>query len=169
MKTVLYFNSPIGRIGVAVENERLTHLVFGELPMEKGDVRGAAPLALEAERQLGEYFAGKRTRFDLPLKPAGTAFELLVWAALSDIPYGETRTYKQIAETIGRPKACRAVGRANSLNPISIIVPCHRVIGANGTLTGYAGGLENKRRLLDLERRRLFPARTLFDPDAVAP
>lgn len=105
-----------------------------------------------AVHQLAEYFAGRRNAFDLPLAPRGTAFQHLVWGQLSTIPHGETRSYGDIACGIGRPTASRAVGAANSQNPIAIIVPCHRVIGANGTLTGYAGGLAAKRWLLEHEQ-----------------
>jgi methylated-DNA-[protein]-cysteine S-methyltransferase len=112
----------------------------------------------EARRQLDEYFAGHRTEFDLPLSPRGTAFQREVWAALRTIPYGEVRSYGQIAAQIGRPGASRAVGLANGRNPISVIVPCHRVIGASGALTGYGGGLPRKRLLLDLEARGREPA-----------
>jgi methylated-DNA-[protein]-cysteine S-methyltransferase len=105
----------------------------------------------DAEVQLDEYFAGKRTQFDLLLHPIGTPFQIEVWEALKAIPYGEVRSYGDIAEQIGRPGASRAVGLANGRNPISVIVPCHRVIGASGSLTGYGGGLERKRLLLDLE------------------
>ena len=110
------------------------------------------PLIKEACRQLSEYLKGERKIFDLPLNPKGTNFQKCVWRALCDIPYGETRTYKQIAEAIGNPKAVRAVGMANNRNPITIIVPCHRVIGANGKLVGYGGGLEMKEFLLRLEK-----------------
>ena len=101
--------------------------------------------------QLAEYFAGERTEFDLPINPAGTTFQREVWAALQTIPYGEVRSYGEIAEQIGRPGASRAVGLANGRNPIAVVVPCHRVIGASGSLTGYGGGLHRKRLLLDLE------------------
>ena len=110
------------------------------------------PLVKEACRRLSEYLKGERKIFDLPLNPKGTDFQKCVWRALCDIPYGETRTYKQIAEAIGNPKAVRAVGMANNRNPITIIVPCHRVIGANGKLVGYGGGLEMKEFLLRLEK-----------------
>ncbi|MCJ8143638.1 methylated-DNA--[protein]-cysteine S-methyltransferase [Ancylobacter sp. A5.8] len=112
------------------------------------------PVLAEAARQLGEYFAGARTVFDLPLAPRGTEFQRAVWRALDAIAYGETRSYAQIARQVGSPKAFRAVGAANGRNPISIITPCHRAIGSNGTLTGFAGGLEAKRYLLALEARQ---------------
>jgi methylated-DNA-[protein]-cysteine S-methyltransferase len=108
-------------------------------------------LLADARRQLTEYFAGERTTFDLPLRPAGAPFQLRVWEALLRIPYGETASYGELARALGHPTAARAVGAANGRNPIAIVVPCHRVIGANGSLTGYAGGLECKRALLDLE------------------
>ncbi|HXO40188.1 MAG TPA: methylated-DNA--[protein]-cysteine S-methyltransferase [Thermoanaerobaculia bacterium] len=111
---------------------------------------GQPPLP-EVRRQLGEYFAGKRRDFLLPLDPHGTAFERGVWRALVAIPYGETRSYAEVAMAIAHPTACRAVGRANGRNPIAVVIPCHRVIGSDGSLTGYGGGLELKRLLLDLE------------------
>ena len=110
-------------------------------------------ILIEARRQLSEYFAGERTAFALPLDFVGTAFQKAVWSALLTIPYGETRSYGDIARQIGRPAAFRAVGAANGRNPLSIIAPCHRVIGANGTLTGFAGGIAAKQHLLNLERR----------------
>lgn len=109
------------------------------------------PVLRDTEKQLNEYFAGARRRFDLPLDFQGTEFQKQVWQALLDIPYGETRSYGQIAQSIGNPKSVRAVGAANGKNPISIIAPCHRVIGASGALTGFAGGLEAKALLLSLE------------------
>ncbi len=109
----------------------------------------------ELRRQLGEYFAGERQDFDLRLAPEGTPFERSVWDELRKIPFGETRSYGEIAQAIGRPGAARAVGRANGANPIPIVVPCHRVIGSDGSLTGFGGGLEAKSRLLEIEGRRL--------------
>lgn len=110
------------------------------------------PLLRQAAAELTEYFAGRRRAFTLPLAPEGTPFQRAVWDALRTIPYGESRSYKQIAAQIGRPTACRAVGMANNRNPIAIVVPCHRVVGSGGTLVGYAGGLEAKAYLLGLER-----------------
>jgi methylated-DNA-[protein]-cysteine S-methyltransferase len=115
-----------------------------------GRTRDDAAFA-DAVEQLGEYFAGRRRRFDLDLRPVGTDFQLRVWALLRDIPYGETWSYGQMAGALGNPGASRAVGLANGRNPHSVIVPCHRVIGADGSLTGYGGGMERKRLLLDLE------------------
>ena len=113
------------------------------------------PLIQEAYRQLTEYLMGKRKRFDLPLNPRGTEFQQQVWKALCDIPYGGTRSYKQIAEAIGNPKAVRAVGMANNRNPLLIVIPCHRVIGANGKLVGYGAGIAMKEYLLKLEKSLL--------------
>jgi methylated-DNA-[protein]-cysteine S-methyltransferase len=109
----------------------------------------------DLRRQLAEYFAGERREFDLTLAPEGTPFERSVWEELRRIPFGETRSYGEVARAIGRPNASRAVGRANGANPIPIVVPCHRVIGADGSLTGFGGGLEAKSRLLEIEGRRL--------------
>ncbi|HEY3261334.1 MAG TPA: methylated-DNA--[protein]-cysteine S-methyltransferase [Pseudonocardiaceae bacterium] len=117
------------------------------------DVTSSRALLAEAASQLGRYFAGRLTEFDLPLAPEGTPFQRSVWQALRAIPYGETVTYGELAERLGRPGAARAVGAANGRNPISIVVPCHRVIGSSGHLTGYGGGIEQKRQLLALERR----------------
>ncbi|NSC24961.1 methylated-DNA--[protein]-cysteine S-methyltransferase [Streptomyces albus subsp. chlorinus] len=111
----------------------------------------------EVTEQLGEYFAGDRKEFTVPLAPEGTAFQHTVWEALRTIPYGETLSYGQLAERIGRPGAARAVGLANGRNPLSIVVPCHRVIGSTGQLTGYGGGIERKRHLLDFERGAYVP------------
>lgn len=128
------------------ENDRPDRVRLG--PMQEEPQR---PVLLEAERQLGEYFAGTRDRFELPLEFAGTEFQKQVWSALLTIPYGETRSYSDIAAQIGRAKAVRAVGAANGRNPISIVAPCHRVVGASGDLTGFAGGLRAKSLLLALE------------------
>jgi methylated-DNA-[protein]-cysteine S-methyltransferase len=112
----------------------------------------ADPLLLEAADQLGAYFAGALREFDLPLAPSGTPFQREVWDAVSGISYGRTASYAEIAAAVGRPSACRAVGAANGRNPLPVIVPCHRIMGAAGALTGYGGGLDRKRSLLDLER-----------------
>ncbi len=118
-----------------------------------GTRNDANPLLASAVSQLREYFAGQRQRFELPLDPQGTDFQRKVWKALEEIPYGETRNYREIAEAVGTPRAVRAVGAANGRNPLPILVPCHRVIGADGKLVGYAGGLQVKRILLELEGR----------------
>jgi methylated-DNA-[protein]-cysteine S-methyltransferase len=142
-------DSPIGPLSLASNGAGLTHLIF-DGAREPSGVEDEVLAA--ARRQLDDYFAGKRNGFDLPLDPAGTDFQRRVWMALRDIPFGQTVAYANIAARIGAPKAMRAVGAANGRNPIAIIVPCHRVIGANGTLTGFAGGLPRKQFLLQLER-----------------
>lgn len=124
-------------------------------PAEAARNDDTPPLLQEAARQLAAYFAGKLRRFELPLRPAGTPFQQRVWAALCEIPYGEVRSYGAIAARIGSPKAARAVGRANHGNPLPIVIPCHRVIGASGALTGYGGGLPIKEYLLRIEGYRL--------------
>lgn len=155
MGSVFYYQSKLGRIGIAEAGGRITHLFFdGEKFPEKDHIVNETPVLAEAGRQLGEYFAGNRRDFDLPLALAGSAFMLKVWKALQEIPYGETRSYKEIAAAVGNVKACRAVGMANNRNPIAIIIPCHRVIGANGDLVGYGGGLDKKIFLLELEKKQ---------------
>jgi len=119
-----------------------------------GARRETSDLTDRVAGQLEEYFDGRRLDFDVAIRPSGTEFQMDVWKALLEIPYGETRSYSDIAESIGRPRACRAVGMANNRNPISIIIPCHRVIGADGSLVGYGGGLDMKQKLLDLENGR---------------
>lgn len=151
MEQFAVVESPVGTLTLWEEDGALTGLYFGRPPREGRE--GTSPLLEEAQRQLAQYFAGERRQFDLPLAPRGTDFQKQVWRALEDIPYGETRTYGEIAQAIGKPKACRAVGMANHRNPLSIFVPCHRVVGAGGSLTGYGGGLEAKRFLLDLEQK----------------
>lgn len=121
-------------------------------PLPAGCEHKETPLLKEAFRQLQEYFCGQRKTFNLPLFAEGTAFQQKVWQALQAIPYGQVASYKEIAVRVGNPKACRAVGMANHNNPICIIVPCHRVVGTNGKLTGYAGGIDIKEKLLDLEK-----------------
>lgn len=143
----LLVSTPVGLLQLTQEHDAIVGLSLAQMPQPE------APTALlqQAARQLEEYFEGARQTFSLPLRPAGTAFELAVWRALADIPYGATLSYQQLAAHIGKPTAARAVGRAVGRNPIWIILPCHRVIGASGRLTGYAGGLEMKRALLALE------------------
>ena len=150
-----YHDSPIGPLLLAGQEGELTAIRFpagGERePPKAGWTPEDVPFD-DVKRQLDGYFAGSRRRFDLPLAPAGTAFQRQVLKALQAIPYGETRSYKQVAEAIGKPRAVRAVGAANARNPIPIIIPCHRVIGSDGSLTGFGGGLDAKRQLLALER-----------------
>lgn len=137
LAAVLWQNDRPARVRVRAEREDASH-----------------PVLVDARRQLDEYFAGRRTRFDLPLDPVGTPFQQRVWKALNTIPFGETRSYSDIARQIGHPTAVRAVGAANGRNPVSIVTPCHRVVGSTGSLTGFAGGLDTKAFLLSLEGSR---------------
>jgi methylated-DNA-[protein]-cysteine S-methyltransferase len=143
----MIIDSPVGPLTLAERDGALARLSFGA----HGRHGAPTPLLARATEQLNEYFAGERRGFDLPLAPTGTDFQLACWRALAEIPYGETRSYGEQAVRIGKPESIRAVGAANGANPIAIILPCHRVIGADGSLTGFGGGLETKRRLLDLE------------------
>jgi methylated-DNA-[protein]-cysteine S-methyltransferase len=149
-------DSPVGRLKIIGSDKGLAAILWENDKPARIRVRtytenNTHPVLLEAEQQLKEYFEGKRNSFSLVLDPVGTDFQKNVWNALSAIPYGETRTYSDIARQLGNIKAVRAVGAANGRNPISIIVPCHRVIGASGELTGFAGGLEAKAYLLSME------------------
>lgn len=146
---VFTLSTPIGYLTVAEKDGVLLSITFGGA----AESAPATPLLCQTARQFNEYFAGTRRTFDLPLAPCGTAFQRQVWSALQTIPYGEQRTYAQIAAQIGRPRACRAVGMANHCNPLPIVIPCHRVVGAGGQLTGYAGDLSVKQFLLALECR----------------
>lgn len=149
--------SPVGDLLLTMSGDELTGLYMTPHPTEvesQGYERDDEALA-DVRRQLEEYWRGERQDFAVPLAPRGTTFQKDVWEALLAIPYGKTASYSEIAARVGNPKACRAVGLANGRNPISIIVPCHRVIGADGSLTGYGGGLDRKMVLLDLERRAL--------------
>lgn len=142
-------DSPVGLLTLRAEDGALTAILFGD---ERTGLPGSDQILDQAEAELKEYFAGERKEFTVPVRLTGTEFQKKVWAALEEIPYGGTATYGEIAARIGSPKACRAVGTANHHNPVPIIVPCHRVIGAGGSLTGYGGGLEVKAYLLTLER-----------------
>ncbi len=144
------FSTPLGPMALAGEGEAITHLYLPRRPTPRL-VSHPTPLLLEGERQLLEYMGGQRKVFDLPLNPQGTPFQRRVWQALEAIPWGETRTYRDIALAVDCPRGFRAVGMANHHNPIPIFIPCHRVVGADGSLTGYAGGLELKKALLSLE------------------
>ena len=147
-----FMDTPLGTLRLVSDG---THLVSIEFEGRHGhcadDQEVCDPVLSSCARQLKEYFAGERDTFDLPLAAGGTEFQRAVWAALADIPYGELRSYRDIATAIDKPAAVRAVGAANGRNPLPIVVPCHRVIGSDGSLTGFAGGLEAKTRLLQLE------------------
>lgn len=159
--------SPIGSIQISGTEEYITSIQFVEEntservtwshPLTKSSTSPTYPnwqLGNDAKKQLEEYFSGTRIEFDLPLQPEGTEFQQAVWEALQKIPFGKTETYGNIAKAIGKPKAARAIGQANNRNPIAIVIPCHRVIGSNKQLTGYAGGLERKEFLLELEKNK---------------
>jgi methylated-DNA-[protein]-cysteine S-methyltransferase len=154
----MIIDTPIGPLYAEWDDEgRLAELGFREPSTPRAVPPSATARRLEdLTAQLRDYFAGKRKAFDLPLAPRGTEFQVAVWNALLEIPYGDTISYSELANRIGKPSAMRAVGAANGANPIPVIIPCHRVIGANGSLTGYGGGIERKQWLLALEGRRLF-------------
>ncbi|MEA9357279.1 methylated-DNA--[protein]-cysteine S-methyltransferase [Bacteriovorax sp. PP10] len=153
-------NSPVGKLKLVATDEALVAILWekeklGRVRLDKMGISDKHPILLKTENQLKEYFTGKRKVFDLPLNPMGTSFQQMVWNELRQIPFGETRSYGELATKMGSPKASRAVGAANGKNPISIVVPCHRVIGKNGKLTGFAGGLRSKELLLDLEAKSM--------------
>ena len=148
MKNVWYYKYPIGILAVACDGTGITDVTLDRVE----GIEEKTPLIEKCAAQLDEYFKGTRFEFDMPLSLYGTDFQKSVWKSLSEIPYGETCSYKDIAVKIGNPKACRAVGMANNRNRIMIIIPCHRVIGANGSLVGYGGGLDVKAQLLAFEK-----------------
>lgn len=148
MKNVWYYEYPIGRLAIACDENGITDVTAGSIE----GTEEKTPLIEKCAAQLDEYFAGKRFEFDITLSLGGTPFQKSVWKALTAIPYGETRSYKDIAVSTGNPKACRAVGMANNRNRILIIIPCHRVIGSDGSLVGYGGGIHIKEQLLELEK-----------------
>ena len=151
-----HIESPVGTLAALVDGEGALAALF--FPHQHQRVPAGVPwdetLGADAAAQLGEYFRGERRSFDLALAPRGTDFQLAVWDELVRIPYGATLSYRALAERVGRPNASRAVGRANATNPIPIIIPCHRVIGTDGSLTGYGGGMDTKTMLLELERAK---------------
>jgi methylated-DNA-[protein]-cysteine S-methyltransferase len=153
--------SPVGPLTLVASPEALLAVRFGA-ESSAGDADASpSPWLDVAARQLAEWFAGQRREFELPLEPRGTEFQLRVWGALRRIPFGERRSYRDIAQAIGAPRAVRAVGAANGRNPLSIVIPCHRVVGANGSLTGFSGGLAIKRALLGIEASRVGARPTL--------
>lgn len=152
MVNAIVHDSPVGRLTLVSDGDCLVGLHFEGWNPPAGALHKSDILLAATGRQLDAYFAGRLKTFDLPLAPRGTPFQQRVWSALRDIPFGETRSYGQLAATLGKPSAMRAVGAANGRNPIAIVVPCHRVIGADGSLTGFGGGIERKRFLLRLEQ-----------------
>lgn len=154
MENHITMETPIGRLIIKENGTAVTTIQVAWEKEEVSETQGKeTPLLRETKKQLQEYFDGQRKSFDLPLQPDGTVFQQKVWQALRQIPYGETRSYKELADMVGNPKACRAVGGANNKNPILILIPCHRVIGTDGSLTGFAVGLPAKKYLLEQEQR----------------
>lgn len=151
MKNACFFKTKYGLLFIAEEDSFLTNVTIVKEKFSGDFIINETSVIKKAYSQLKEYFDGKRKKFDLPINPKGTPFQKLVWEQLRKIPYGKTMSYKDIAIMAGNPKACRAVGMANNKNPIIIITPCHRVIGSNGSLTGFGCGLELKQKLLNLE------------------
>ena len=154
--------SPVGKLKLVASSNAMVAVLWererpNRVKLDTATLAPQHPILLETERQLVEYFSGGRTEFDLPLQPDGSEFQKKVWRALREIPFGQTRSYLDLARAIGSSKAARAVGTANSKNPLSIIVPCHRVVGSDGSLTGFAGGIETKAALLGLETRSTAP------------
>ena len=150
---IYFYNTVIGKVAIGEKDGSITNVCFGVDALPQDTIEEETPLLMEAAQQLKKYLIGQLQTFTLPLNPAGTPFMKQVWTQLGTIPYGTTATYKEIAIKIGNGKACRAVGLANNRNPIPIFIPCHRVIGSNGTLTGYRGGLAMKEALLGIERK----------------
>lgn len=145
-------DTPAGRLYLTADEKALLRLTWDGGSVPKGAACERNGILDQAVRELTEYFAGERTRFNVPVRTEGTPFQQAVWKALETIPYGQTRTYGELARLVGKPNAARAIGMANHSNPVAIIIPCHRVIGANGKLTGFAGGLSAKEYLISLER-----------------
>lgn len=151
MNNAFYYETKIGKIGIVENGTAITRVDFGEIIPRDVELT-ETDLLKKANEELQEYFDGKRKLFNLPLAPQGTEFQQKVWKVLQEIPYGKTYSYKDVAIKVGNEKASRAVGMANNKNPIAIFIPCHRVIGANGKLVGYAGGLDVKEMLLAMEK-----------------
>ena len=166
MISIQYYDSPCGELILASMADELCLCDWNGMPCAERNIRRlkryvnadfrkeTTPVLDQTKKELDEYFAGDRMNFSIPLHPVGTAFQLQVWRALLEIPYGETRSYMEIAQTIGNPKGIRAVAQAIGANGINIIIPCHRVIGSNHSLIGFAGGLDNKKRLLEIEKKK---------------
>ncbi len=159
MVNTFFYGTIIGKIGITETDNNITNVSFVDDDIGNAQIEDTAvnetSLLREAGKQLQQYFEGSRKDFDLPLLPAGTEFQENVWKVLQTIPYGTTLSYKQVAERVGSPKAARAVGMANNRNPIAIFIPCHRVIGSNGKLVGYGGGLHIKEYLLNMEKQNV--------------
>lgn len=153
MKNTRIYSMPMGKIGISEENKKVTDIFFADVEGISHNQGEETPILKEAAKQLQEYFSGQRKQFDLPLEIVGTDFQKRVWQALQKIPYGETCSYKDVAIAVDSPKGFRAVGMANHENRIPIVIPCHRVIGANGKMVGFSSGIGYKERLLNLEEQ----------------
>ncbi|SHI61698.1 methylated-DNA--[protein]-cysteine S-methyltransferase [Lutispora thermophila] len=149
--SIFFYDFDIGKIGIGEKDGRITNLYFTAEGIPQNIKMHESPILKETYRQLNLYFQGRLKKFTVPLNPEGTVFMKQVWASICEIPYGTTISYKDLAINLGKPNAARAVGHANSRNPIPILIPCHRVVGVNGRLTGYSGGIELKKKLLELE------------------
>lgn len=152
-----YIKTPLGEIGIWADDIAVKKVLFCD---QQSDTENTNSITQQTAKQLNEYFLGKRSQFELPLDPEGTSFQKQIWNELVKVHFGSTKTYLYLAEKINNPKSVRAVGAANGDNPIAIIIPCHRIIGSNGKLTGYAGGMERKRWLLEFEAKQ--SGKTLF-------
>ena len=155
MENVFFYETIIGSLGIKDDGKNIIEIFFSKEEIPRDLELKESPLIKATMEQLQEYFEGKRKDFDIPMEAKGTEFQKSVWDQLLKVPYGETCSYGEIAKRIGNPKASRAIGMANNRNPISIIIPCHRVIGASGKLVGYGGGLDIKERLLKLEKENI--------------
>lgn len=153
MQSAYTYNTILGPITIVEENQQITQIGFEADKLENAEIKQTT-LIKQTYEQITQYLEGKRKKFEIPINPKGTTFQQKVWKALLTIPYGKTNSYQEIAQKIGNPKASRAVGMANHNNPIAIIIPCHRVIGKNGKLVGYAGGLNIKEKLLEIEQTK---------------
>lgn len=151
MRYIFYYETILGKLGIVTEDKEVAEIFFGKKKVQAEEKE--TPFIKQIYHQIEEYFIGERTHFTIPFTIKGTDFQRNVYQALLEIPYGETRTYEEVARSVGSPKACRAVGLIASKNPLSILIPCHRVIGKTGNLTGYAGGLTRKKRLLEIEKK----------------
>lgn len=157
MYNTFFYETPIGKLKIIEDGESIVEVCFEQEEIKYENIKILeTDLLKDAGKQLNEYFNGERKEFNLPLNPKGTEFQKKVWNALLNIPYGKTASYKDIAIMVGNDKASRAIGMANNRNPIPILIPCHRVIGSNGKLVGYGGGLDIKIKLLDLENKNKF-------------
>lgn len=153
MRYIFYYETILGKMGIITEGKEVAEVFFGKKKVQAEEKE--TPFIKKTYHQIEEYFIGDRKQFSVPFTIRGTDFQKKVYSALLEIPYGETRTYEEIAKEVGSPKACRAVGLTVGKNPLALLIPCHRVIGKNGDLTGYAGGLTRKKRLLELEKKEL--------------